>query len=272
MKELIIDFHVHIFPDNIAERAVGQLADISGLTPFTDGTLKDTLDKMKKCRIDHCILLNIATKPSQQRSINDEAARVNSQYTSFTSFGSVHPDAEDCLDELHRIKSLGIKGVKLHPDYQGFFAFDDKVLPIYELCGDLSLPVVLHTGWDCYSPDVIHATPSELRKAAKAFPHTKFVFAHMGGLKLWDEVETHLAGLENVYFDTAFCASLDLDKRLAERIILKHPPENTLFGSDCPWEDVNISVNYVESLDISDDLKEKIFHKNASALLGMYLF
>lgn len=180
MYKLIIDFHVHIFPDNIANRAVGKLADISGLTPFTDGTLKDTMSKAKDCNIDLCVLLNIATKPSQQKSINDEASRISSQYEMFTSFGSVHPDAEDCLDELYRIKDLGIKGIKLHPDYQGFFAFDNKVLPIYDLCGKLSLPVVLHAGWDCYSPDVMHAKPEDLSKVAKAYPHTKFV------LRIWE--------------------------------------------------------------------------------------
>lgn len=91
----------------------------------------------------------------------------------------------------------------------------------------------------------------------------------MGSLRLWDDVEQHLVGLDNVYFDTACCATWGLDKKQAEKIILKHPPENTLFGSDCPWEDVNISINFVESLSISDDLKEKIFYKNAMRLLGI---
>ena len=123
---MIIDFHVHIFPDKIAKKAIGNLARISGLTPFTDGTIKDTMDKLKACGVDKAVFLNIATKPSQMTTINDEAARLNSMYENFTSFGSVHPDGENCLNELERINSLGIRGIKLHPDYQVFFANDKK--------------------------------------------------------------------------------------------------------------------------------------------------
>lgn len=75
---MIIDFHVHIFPDKIAKKAIGNLARISGLTPFTDGTIKDTMDKLKACGVDKAVFLNIATKPSQMTTINDEAARLNS--------------------------------------------------------------------------------------------------------------------------------------------------------------------------------------------------
>jgi predicted TIM-barrel fold metal-dependent hydrolase len=264
---MIIDFHVHIFPDKIAKKAIGNLARISGLTPFTDGTIKDTVDKFKSCGVDKAVFLNIATKPSQMTTINDEAARLNRIYENFTSFGSVYPDGEKCLEELERIKSLGIKGIKLHPDYQGFFANDKKVYPVYDLCCQLDIPVVMHTGWDCYSPKVVHAAPVMLREIALEFPHTRFVFAHMGSLRFWDEVEENLTGLENVYFDTSFCVNGKMDKEQARRMILKHPGENTLFGSDCPWEDVGLSVSFVESLNISDDLKERIFYLNASNLL-----
>lgn len=264
---MIIDFHVHIFPDKVADKAIGNLAKTSGLTPFTDGTLKDTINKIIECNVDKCVFLNIATKPSQMNTINNEAARLNKKYKEFTSFGSVHPDGEDCLDELQRIKELKIKGIKLHPDYQDFYANDKKAYPIYDLCGQLSLPLVMHTGWDCYSPNNIHARPNMLREIALEFPRTKFVFAHMGSLKLWDDVEEYLTGLENVYFDTSFCVNGKMDKEQAKGIILKHPKENTLFGSDCPWEDIREAISFIESLNISDDLKERIFYLNALDLL-----
>lgn len=264
---MIIDFHVHIFPDRIADKAISGLSRISGLTPYTDGTINDTIEKLKACGVDKAVFLNIATKPSQMTKINDEAAKVNHAYENFTSFGSVHPDGENCLEELERIKYLGIKGIKMHPDYQGFFVNDKKAYPVYDLCGQLSLPVVMHTGWDCYSPDVVHATPEMLREVALEFPDTRFVFAHMGGLRFWNDVENYLTGLENVYFDTSFCVNGRMDKEQAKRIILNHPKDNTLFGSDCPWENVDLSISFVDSLNISDDLKERIFYTNAACLL-----
>lgn len=52
---------------------------------------------------------------------------------------------------------------------------------------------------------------------------------------MWDDVETFLTGLENVYFDTAMAATYMQDPQIAMRIINKHPIENIFMGSDCPW-------------------------------------
>ena len=51
-------------------------------------------------------------------NVNDFAAAINNS-KDIVAFGSVYPHSEDAFDELDRIKSLGLKGVKLHPDYQG---------------------------------------------------------------------------------------------------------------------------------------------------------
>ena len=64
------------------------------------------------------LILPVATKPSQQTNINNWAAEIQGEDT--YCCGSVHPDAEDVLDEIERIKSLGLCGVKLHPEYQLF--------------------------------------------------------------------------------------------------------------------------------------------------------
>lgn len=52
------------------------------------------------------------------------------------------------LDELDRIKALGLKGVKLHPDYQRFLVDDPRCIPIYEKISRLGLITVFHTGLD----------------------------------------------------------------------------------------------------------------------------
>ncbi len=37
---MVIDFHVHCFADELAERAVSTLAERAGVPPRTDGTVK----------------------------------------------------------------------------------------------------------------------------------------------------------------------------------------------------------------------------------------
>ncbi len=259
-----IDFHAHIFPEMIANKAVGKLAVISGITPFTNGTLADTEKKMADRNINRFVCLNIATAPGQERTINSVAATVTKEHPGhILSLGSVHPESSDWESHLEQIKASGLPGIKLHPDYQGFMIEDKKVYPVYEKCSELGLFIVFHSGWDCYSPNLVHAKPECSAKVAKDFPKLKIVLAHFGGLRMWEEVRDNIIGLDNVYLDTAMCASYAEDKKLIADMIKNHPAENVFLGSDCPWEDPGKSVKYIESLPISDDAKEKIFYQNA---------
>lgn len=266
----IIDFHVHTFPDAIADKAVGKLAKISKLTPATNGTVSETLSLMERTHVDLFINLNIATAPTQQRTINQSAAKLNAAYSDrMLSFGSVHFLAADALEELDRIHAFGLPGIKLHPDYQEFMIDDRRLYPIYEKCAQLDIPIVFHAGWDCYSPDVVHAPPARSRKVAEDFPRLKIVLAHMGGIFCWDEAETDLAGLENVYFDTAMAATYGPGQAQAMRIINRHPIENILLGSDCPWEQPEKSIAYVTALPLPEDRIERILSRNAMDLLHL---
>ena len=262
---MIIDTHVHTFPDNIAPKAIGKLEKISGITPSTDGTVANTLSFMKKTGIDMFINLNIATGPNQQTTINNVAAQLNEQYgnDSMISIGSVHYMNPDSVNELHRIKELDIKGIKLHPDYQDFFISDKELYPIYDACSQLDIPIIFHSGWDCYSPDVIHAPPVQSAVVAKAFPKLKIVLAHFGGLLMWEDVLEHLAGLENVYLDTAMLATHCKNIDTIHKILNRHPLDNVMLGSDCPWENPANSVDFIYKLHISDSNKDKILYKNA---------
>ncbi len=265
---MIIDTHAHTFPDKVAEKAVGKLALISGINPSTNGTVSNTLEYMKKCKIDKFINLNIATAPSQQEKINTVAHENNNIYDEMISTGSVHPDNPDAIQELERISKLNISVIKLHPDYQGFIIDEERLHPIYSKCASLDIPIIFHSGWDCYSPNLIHAKPESSAKVAQLFPSLKMVLAHFGGLKMWDDVITYLAGKENVYFDTAM-ASTYMDASYAMKIIDKHPIENIFLGSDCPWESPDKSVEFILSLKISDDKKEKILGTNAMKFFGI---
>ncbi len=265
---MIIDFHVHTFPDKLAPKAVGRLAAISGIDPFTDGTEADTLEKMAKNGIDASVCLNIATRPGQEHTINDTAAGLEARTGGkLIGFGSVHPDSPDAPDELKRCRELGLKGIKLHPDYQGFMIDDRRLWPLYCALEELGLFVTFHSGWDCYSPEHVHCPPARAAKVAAAFPRLRMCFAHFGGLRMWEDVRAELAGRDNVYFDTAMAATMGLTPELARKIIAAHSADNILLGSDCPWEDPARSVQYVVELGLSDALTEKILCGNALSLL-----
>ena len=96
--------------------------------------------------MDKGVVLPIATKPTQQTIINDWAAQQQDEI--LYCYGSVHPDAPDVLEELERIRQLGLHGIKLHPDYQGFFADEPRMLPIYRRGGG-GVPSGGAPSWGC---------------------------------------------------------------------------------------------------------------------------
>lgn len=54
---MVIDFHTHSFPDELADRAVGRLAQSGGIHNYLDGRVTSIQKSMKKAGIDYSILL-----------------------------------------------------------------------------------------------------------------------------------------------------------------------------------------------------------------------
>lgn len=261
---MIFDMHVHIFPDFLAKRAISGIGETSHVPPVTAATLSDTRKRLKQWGISGAAVMNIATKPEQQTNVNNWAAEIQDDY--FYCFGSVHPNAPDAVDELLRIRSLGLYGVKLHPEYQDFFVDDKKAYPVYEALQELGLPVTIHAGWDPVSPHLVHTPPKALAKVAHDFPRMTIIAAHMGGMKLSDEAEEYMIGLENVYLDTSM-SYLIVAPQQAKRMILRHGTEWILFASDCPWSLPTEQVRYLEQLQLSTGAMEDILYRNARRLL-----
>ena len=192
---MIIDFHTHIFPDKIAVRTIEALEAKAGLTASTDGTLNGLLTSMEAAGVDMSVVLPVVTKPSQFETVNTFAASVNEQYQGkLLSFGGIHPDTEDYKKELDRIKELGLKGIKIHPDYQGVMIDDVRYMNIIEYADSLGLIILTHAGIDIGLPKPVHCPPDRMRKVLDALHPKRMVVAHYGGWKQWEMVYQHLAG------------------------------------------------------------------------------
>ena len=264
---MTIDLHVHAFDEKIAERAISVLEQRAGIVPYTRGTTAQTLERMDEWGIDRSVILPIATKPSQQTVINNWAKQIDSQR--LISFGSVHPDAQDALDELERICQLGLHGIKLHPDYQGFMIDDPKLDVLLDAIAQTGLPVVFHAGFDVVSPDLVHCAPKAALKMFKRHKDLKVILAHLGGNDRWDEVYDTLAGVDGeLYFDTAF-TSWNCPDEMMQKIIDRHGVDRILFASDLPWDSPDKIRQKIMRLKLSDDAKEKILGLNAQRLLRL---
>lgn len=262
---MIIDFHVHCFGDEIARKAIATLSERGKIPPRTDGTLSGIRRSMKKAGIGKSVIMSIATKPRQVVKINRWAVSIPSK--DIIPFGTIHPGFENWENELEIIHCAGLKGIKLHPDYQGFYVDDPEVIPIYEKAAELGLVIIFHAGLDIGLPPPYHCTPERMRNVVRAVPGAKLVAAHMGGYNYWDEVEHCLAG-ENLYFDTSYSLH-KMSRSQFMRVAAKHGFDKLLFGTDSPWGDQSEEVKRLIGVKLPEDVIDAILSGNAARLLGL---
>lgn len=270
---LFSDFHTHIFPDHIAEQTIHNLQKQSHATAYTNGSLSGLLTSMRIGGINYSVILPVVTKPSQFESINRFASEINGK-NGILSFGGIHPQNKNIPEKLKYIKSLGLKGIKLHPDYQGAYIDDMHYIEILQECLRLDLCVVIHSGLDIGLPVPIHCPVDRLYLVLKKVLNnccgdSKIVLAHVGGHLQWELVEELLIG-ENVYFDLAFSPSV-MEQKTLLRIIKKHGTDHILFATDSPWSNQKRAVDYIKSLPLAKEDLQKIFYNNAAKLLDLPL-
>lgn len=261
---MVIDFHTHCFVNSLAPAAIATLEKNAKIKALHDGTLAGLTAFMAECGVDRFVVQPVATKPSQVPVINEWAKNNGNEKAVF--FGALHPDDPDFLAAAQKLKADGIKGVKFHPDYQNFYADDEKMMPLYEAMRDLGLIAMLHAGWDIGLPAPIRCTPLMISRVIKNVPGLKLVAAHMGGHALWRDVEETLLGLP-LYIDTSYSHYVLQDEGMV-RMIKKHGADRVLFGSDSPWKRADDDVRTIMGFDLPLEDKEAILYKNAAALLS----
>lgn len=266
-----IDFHTHCFPDALAPRAMASLEKtffpIMGLMPSTDGTANSSKALLQGVGIDRAVVCNIATNAKQESNVNSFAISLAEHDDFFIPLGSVHPDSMQIEEELDRLQAAGIKGIKLHPDYVGVMLLDERMDRIFTTLEARGMLCVLHTGYDPISPDLMHATPKMLREVIEKHPRLKLVAAHMGSMHCADEVLELLVGT-GIYLDTSLCSLRERERETLIKILQQHDENRLLFATDTPWSDPAKEVAFIENAPISSERKEKIFYKNALALLN----
>ena len=263
---MIIDFHTHCFPDALAKKATAQLSKVAGNAPFyTDGTVGGLKKSMRECGIDLSVIQHIATKPAQTPIVNRWAADINDEQT--VCFGTIHPEYVGWKDEISFLQDANIKGVKFHPDYQGFTVDEKRLYPIYEGIAKAGLIMLFHAGLDIGLPGPYKCMPENLNRVLKDFPGAKVIAAHMGGYAYWDLVEKHLLG-EELYLDTSYCLIGMSDQRL-KGLILSHGYKKVLFGSDSPWTNQKAEAEKIRGLGLDEAKTDAVLAGNAKRLLNI---
>lgn len=268
---MIIDFHTHVFPPQIAAKTLEVLKAnvyrVRGVksVAYTEGTVDSLKQSMAESGVDMSIVMPIATKPTQTTTINDYAEKITEG--NIVSFGSLHPFQEDWESILEDLAKRGFKGIKIHPQYQNVYVDSPEVIRIVEKAEKLGLYTMFHAGVDVGVSTSELADTKRIKKLLDYVSGKYLIAAHLGSFEMWDDVEKYLVGTD-VSFDISYaCDFVGKDQFI--RIIKNHGADKILYGSDSPWGSQSGPLKVLKTLGLTDEEMDLITHKNAIRILGL---
>lgn len=277
---MVIDIHAHTYPDKIVKKVVERMERVSGCELDVDGTPKGLVESMENSGVDYSVFLPVATNPNQVGKLNAQAIQVMERYGNrgLISFAAIHPDTRHLKEVLQGIKNAGLKGLKIHPDYQDTYFDDIRYMRILDAASELELPVLIHAGMDEVYPDEVHCDVKRILNVIDTVKSNFLILAHMGGWQMWADVKKYICGAP-VYFDTAFSLTGTVsvenngvfggmlnDAQFVE-LVRGHGVEKILFGSDTPWSSQRENLEWIRGCSLTDQEKQMILGENAEKLL-----
>ena len=279
----IIDAHCHVYPEKIAARAVESTDQFYNTHAFGRGTVTDLLEVGGAAGCDGYVIQSVASTPHHVESINRfiasavAEAKEAGQGGKLTGLGTLHPDHPDLRGAVEEILSLGLHGVKLHPDMQKFYIDDPKAYPIYALCAEYGLPILMHMG----DPRFDYSHPDRLYTVMRNFSTLTVVAAHMGGWANWDYACEKLVGFSNLYVDTSSSMATSAKEYGIEPYVESLTPEHTahlirrwgadkvLFGSDYPMWPQDADLDVFFAMGLTEEENRMILSENAKRVFRM---
>ncbi len=257
----IIDAHNHVWPDKVAEKALG--GNIPDMEVYGDGKVSGLLTVKQEAGIDLSVCLAVANTPAQVESANRFIGGLDRDH--FIPFGTIHPELSP-EENLAHLRANKVEGVKLHPVFQKFRLDDPK---LFDVLGALAgeFPTIIHVGAGG-GGDGSTCTPAMLRDIVLAFPELDVIACHFGGYHMLDDAEQSVIGLP-VVLDTAWPPSLAaLDPATVRDLIRRHGVERVVFSSDWPTASPAAEVEAIRALGLDDDETAAVLGGNMARLLG----
>lgn len=256
----ICDIHAHIFPDKIAEKASVAIGEFYRTPHMELATLDHLMEEEAKAGVSMFAASSSATCAAQVGHINDFIARSVAEHDNIIGFGSLFPTMEDWEPELERMVDMGIRGIKIHPDFQKVDLDHPKAVDMYRAIAKAGLPVLFHIGDDRYD----YSSPERLGNLIRQVPDLIAIAAHFGGWQTWDQsCDQHFP--ENVFYDTS-SSLMFLGKERALDYLERMGPERFLFGTDFPMWTPESELERFLNLGLDETTRDRILYQNFEAL------
>jgi predicted TIM-barrel fold metal-dependent hydrolase len=277
-----IDFHTHplLVREMIArhpelERAARETFYIgNNFQPLESFLLELDLADLEKA-----VILPIDATTSRNATVytNEQIAELCAMSPRLIGFASVDPQQPDAPDKLREaVTKLGLRGLKLAPAMQQFYADDPSVYPIYQTARELGIPILFHAGmsWEPGSR-LQYGQPMQFENVVADFPDLQIVLAHLAWPWVTDAVALALK-YPNLHLDTSalyFDNPRDFLRHAMTHVVPLTVFERSLrkqilFGSNYPRVEIKNMAAAVRGLGFSDECLDLVFRENADRLLG----
>ncbi|MFA6540410.1 MAG: amidohydrolase family protein [Bacteroidota bacterium] len=261
---MIIDCHVHL--NNYADERTDRLKE----------NLAELKFQMRRNRVDMSIILTSYEVSPGRPSTKAVVEAVRAADNLFVVAGISYLNfVQHDLDEIREfIVERKVVGLKLYPGYEPFYPSDERLNPVYRLAAETGIPVMIHCG-DTYTPKgkLKFSHPLNVDEVAVEHPDVNFLICHLGNPWVRDTMEvvyknanvyTDISGLVLGNFSDRF--EKYMSKQLQEMLIYGAEPDKCLYGTDWPISSMESYIDFMESLNIPEKDKEKMFYQNAITL------
>jgi Predicted metal-dependent hydrolase of the TIM-barrel fold len=263
----VFNIHTHTYPEAISQKAVVSLGNFYDFHVDGKGTYADLESSAKAHGVKGFLLFSVATNAAQVQKVNNSIAALAEQSRNegyqTVGFAGMHQDYPDFEDEIARAESIGLRGVKIHPDIQGVDIDDPRMI---KLCSIIEgrMPLYLHMGDN--RPQYRFSEAKKLAKVLDMFPNLEVVAAHLGGYQAWDEAEQHLAGRPNVWYDTS-SALWAMTPERAEHLIHVLGSDRVMFGTDYPVKTIDSELERFFKINLTEQERCDVLYNNAVRFL-----
>tara|TARA_Y100001934_G_scaffold263032_1_gene338183 strand:- start:5283 stop:6179 length:897 start_codon:yes stop_codon:yes gene_type:complete len=196
-------------------------------------------------------------------------------------FMSIHPDSDNLMYEMDRCtKELGLKGLKLAPNYQGFDPLGDNAKKVYKYCEKNNVPIIFHQGTaPMRTAPLMYAHPMVMDELAMEFQNLKIVMAHMA--HPWHEdCITVIRKHPNVYADVSGQFYRPWQMYNGMRLALEWDVmSKLLFASDWPLTTPQETIDHLIGLtgyaerynlpEIPQEPLKSIINRDSLSILGL---
>jgi len=233
---VIIDAHVHLHPDKLAE-AIRRWFDKHAWDIRFREKADACVAELSRGGVDKMVALPYVHKPGLARALNDftrELAKANPQVIPCCTVFPGEPGDEQILDEA---LSDGFRGVKIHSHVMRISPDDPRLDTVWRASARHRKPVVIHCGpepsIEGYGVDTRSVSgAAKLRKALDKHPDAIVIVPHLG-FDDTDLFEEMLAEYPNLYLDTTMVIGGWFAKQPDVEILRRHP-DRILYGTDFP--------------------------------------